>query len=382
MIAIDGITYSHPQPGGYRTYTRNLVNHLAQVGGDFRFMLMPDRIVADRFPENWRVVTLPTYLSGLGVVLREQVKLRSCLRDADLLHSPAATGPLMFKGRHVVTIHDTIEFSTPLPSLRDPKTWSMRLYSRAVQRRLARSCDRIITDSHYARVQIEKLFGTKPGKVEVVYLGVEAQHTPPEPAESVSLVGESIGARSFLLAIGSIAPRKNIKRLLEAYRALPGTLRETALLVVVCTHRSVRLKLERSAAALGISDSVRFLEAVSDTELVRLYQAARLFVFPSLEEGFGLPPLEAMACGTPTIASNTSSLPEVLGDGALLVPPQDTNDLRDAIEAVLIEPNLASELRARGLARSSQFSWSNTAVNTLKVYRAVTQGCGTPSTKT
>jgi glycosyltransferase involved in cell wall biosynthesis len=144
--------------------------------------------------------------------------------------------------------------------------------------------------------------------------------------------------------------------------------------LVICAHSALLGRLERQSEELGIAADVHFLEGVADQPLHSLVTVASLFVYPSLEEVFGLPPLQAMACGTPVVASNTSSLSKVLGDAALLVPPTDTQAIADAMAAVLTSPSLAVDLAEWGLARSRQFSWETTARQTLELYESVLGG--------
>ena len=177
-----------------------------------------------------------------------------------------------------------------------------------------------------------------------------------------------------MLGFASAEPRKNARNLIEAYSHLRVALQAKYPLVLVCTHASAESRLALQAEDLGIKQRVILIEQPSDEDLLLLYNAASLFVFPSLEEGFGLPPLEAMACGTPVIASNTSSMPEVLGDAALLVSPTDIRALASAMNDVLTSPHLSDQLAERGLQRSRMFSWERTARETLTVYERVAAG--------
>src|SRR5262245_2637439 len=168
-----------------------------------------------------------------------------------------------------------------------------------------------------------------------------------------------------MLAIGSADPRKNLASLIRAYAQLPTELIERYRLALVWSHRSLQDRLLTLARELGVADRITSVHGPTDQQLCQLYSAASVFVFPSLYEGFGLPPIEAMACGAPVVSSNTSSLPEVLGDAALLVDPTSTAGIAQAIAAVLTDPALREDLRRRGLARAGQFSWEQTARQTL-----------------
>jgi len=327
-------------------------------------------------PSNWRIDCLPR-TGSIGFIWREQVALpRYALQqDVDVLHAPGATGPLRISIPLVVTIYDTIEFTDPLPSIRQTKRWAMRLYSRFIQARTAKLARHVITISEYSKHRIVERLGISPEKVTTTHLAPDPRYSPTALEQTTFGIGDDKGATGYVLGIASAAPRKNIGALLTAYAHLPKALRQDHQLVLVCTHADVTDMIRAKVAKLSISDYVQLLQRVKDSELVQIYRRAGVFVFPSLKEGFGLPPLEAMACGTPVIASNTSSLPEVLGDAAILVTPTDILALTHAIERVLTDHILADDLRKRGLIRSQQFSWEKTARETLTVYeRVVTQG--------
>jgi len=173
------------------------------------------------------------------------------------------------------------------------------------------------------------------------------------------------------MGIASAAKRKNTVSLLAAYALLPKVMRNEHPLVLVCTHPGVKTHVTELAVRAGLSHQVRLLENVNDFDLALLYNAASVFVFPSLEEGFGLPPLEAMACGVPVVASNTSSIPEVVGDAGILVPPLEVGEIMSAIQRVLADQELANELRIQGLERSATFSWHTVAQQTIAVYEKI-----------
>jgi len=247
----------------------------------------------------------------------------------------------------------------------------MRIYSRLVQARLVRRAQSVITVSKYSKRQIVARFELPPERVVVIYEAPSAHYRPLNQHLAVEQVERKYGFRGYILAFASAAPRKNIGKLMEAYARLEEHLRQQHPLVLICTHFSEHSRWAAQAAALGLSRDVILVDRVTDDDLLLLYNAASLFVFPSLEEGFGLPPLEAMACGTPVVASNTSSMPEVLGDAALLVSPTDTDALTEAMTTVLTTPALAEQLAQRGLAHSQRFSWEKTARQTLAVYESV-----------
>lgn len=371
-IAIDGIAVSHPQPGGYHTYATNLVKHLALLAGD-EYILLTDRPTNLTLPSNWTIEDQPTRWNGLGVVAREQFRLprRAHAWRAEVLHAPCATGPLRPNVPLVVSIHDTIEFTEPLPPPRQTKRWAMRQYSRIVQSRTAKLASVVITVSEYSRQQIINRFGLLQDRVVAIHLAPSSDYRRILDLPAARALAKSMfGANEHVLALASLATRKNIGRAIKAYSELPAPLRSAHPLVLVCTHAAVRLAVEQTALGAGLTpgQDVIAVGKASNDDLRLLYNTASVFVFPSLEEGFGLPPLEAMACGTPVVAAQTSSLPEVLGEAAHWINPLDTGAIASAIAEVLTLPLLAQRLSERGLRHSQQFSWKKAAEETRAVY--------------
>ena len=229
--------------------------------------------------------------------------------------------------------------------------------------------DRIVVPSQHTRNDILKLLPVEPERVVVVAGGIDPIFTPQPPAsvdERLARVGLRPG--EYLLFVGTIEPRKNLARLLEAMElAGPGI----GPLVIAGGAGWNNTDIRSALARLVRAGRARDLGYVPDALRPALYAGARAFVYPSLYEGFGLPPLEAMACGTPVLTSNVSALPEVVGDAALFVSPDDVPALAGAVRRLWEDDALRADLRTRGLARARQFSWDQTARRTLDVYRAV-----------
>jgi glycosyltransferase involved in cell wall biosynthesis len=286
----------------------------------------------------------------------------------DVLHSPHHTTPLAPCGyRRVVTIHDLTFFLLPE---RYPTT--RRLYFQVMTRLSARVADAIIVPSEAVKGDVMRILGLPPERLFVIPEAAGPAFRP-QDAVAIEAVRRRYGLEGpFLLSVGSLEPGKNRERLLQAFARLrAGGLKHT---LVVAGQRAWRYEGEAPLARrLGLADSVRFLGHVPQADLPALYSAAEVFVFPSLYEGFGLPALEAMACGTPVVASNVSALPEVVGDAALQVSPLDVEALADAMERLLRDGRLRSDLRERGLARAARFSWEKAARQTVEVYRWVVE---------
>ncbi|HNT23473.1 MAG TPA: glycosyltransferase family 1 protein [Anaerolineales bacterium] len=376
-IGIDIRAISHPQPGGFKSYTSGLVSGLASVDHEDQFVLYADRScqlpsIADRL--NFSIVTLksPEHLMGMGAMVREQVFLPRAAwqEDFDIFHFPCATGPLLFPRTKVVTIHDAIEFieKPPLFVNRSIRRWLMSLYSRQVQLRIARQAQLILTDSAYSKADLLKYLRVPEDKIRVIPIACCDHYHPlldgqmEETRWRLNLPG------TFVLAMASASPRKNSLGLLKIYACLPVELRKKFPLLIVWTHSLFQDEMRDHCGKLGLENDVLFLPKVTDQDLVVLYNSASVFVFPSLYEGFGLPVLEAMACGTPVMASDLTSIPEVTGNAAELADPRNIEEFSQALRRILESSQRRLELSQAGLARSAQFSWAVTAQKTLSSY--------------
>lgn len=377
-IGIDARFLTHPQMGGFKTYTANLVTALAAVDNQNQYVLYLDRPSGDNeaVPQRPNVVArvVPGNLPVVGMPWREQVELvRQAAADGvDLFHAPCLTAPLRLRCPLVVTIHDMIWL---LPHrLSRGGAWSFRRrlmdrYYRSVPRWAARRAAAVITVSRAAKDSIVEQLGLDARRVTVTYEAPAPSFRRIADAGQIEAARRRHGLESgFILAIGSADPRKNLQTLVAAFALLPQDLRARYRLVIVWTHSLLAPTLNDTIQSLGLKERVRCLERVSDADLVLLFNAASVFVFPSLYEGFGLPPLEAMACGTAVVASNNSSIPEVLGDAALLVDGEDRTSIANAMARVLTDADRRATLIERGLQRVGRFSWEKCARETLKAY--------------
>ncbi len=224
---------------------------------------------------------------------------------------------------------------------------------------------RIITGSESAKADIVNLLGVPEEKVRVICFGVEDTFNPKRGGEIAAFRRKYRLPEKFILFVGTIEPRKNIKKLIHAYNKL--NLKDTGLVIA---GRCGWLFEEtfREVKKLNLGDRVFFPGHIPEIDLPLLYSSASVFVFPSIYEGFGFPPLEAMACGTPVISSNTSSLPEIVGSAGILINPEDENKLAEAIESVLEDNVKRDEMAAKGLEQAKLFSWEKCAKETLKLY--------------
>jgi glycosyltransferase involved in cell wall biosynthesis len=378
-IGIDARFLTHPQKGGFKTYSENLITALARIDGDNEYVLYIDRPpeqntnLPDSANFSYRIIRGD--FPYIGMPWREQISL-SChvSRDRlDLLHSPCLTAPLRLSCASVVTIHDMI-WSFPVKSSRGGQISLQRKmmdwYYRLIPQYAARRSDALITVSNAAKQDIIQHLKFSPDRIFVTYEAANPAYRGMDDTEGLKSVREQYDLSSrFILAIGSADPRKNIGTLIRAYAILPGDLRDRYQLAILWTHGLLSVQVSKEVGAAGLDKRVRFLEHVCDDDLVLLYNAASLFVVPSLYEGFGLPLLEAMACGTPVVAANNSSIPEIAGDAALLVSAENESSIAGAIAEVLSDTTLQMKLIERGFGRASHFSWTKCACQTLDVYR-------------
>ena len=281
----------------------------------------------------------------------------------DVLFVPAHALPLVPARRSVVTIHDLGFLHYPAAHTR-----LQRVYHGIFTRLSARRATRIIAISEATRRDLERFYGTDPRKIDVVYHGVDPRFQPLDPAVVAETLDRYGLAQPFLLFVSTVQPRKNVARLIEAFAVARERVADPKPALVLAGKRGwLTEQIERRAAELGIADAVRFVGYVADADLPALLNGALAYVAPSLYEGFGMTVLEAQACGTPVMASNSSSLPEVVGDAGLLVDPHDTAAMADALQRLLSEPALRADLRERGLRHVQGWTWERTARQTLAV---------------
>jgi len=342
---------------GIGTYVRNLVRHLAHLDRETTYFLFCDR--ADQatlrdLAENF--VPIVDGSSGYGIQEHISIPLRVHRLGADLLHSPHYVLPLLCRHRAVVTIHDCIHLLFPeyLPNRLAPR------YAREMMGSAIRRSDLVLTVSEASRRDILSFYpSTNPERVEVVPNAIDEAILQDPGEEEMERVRERYQIRGrFVLYAGNIKPHKNLERLIAAFGLLkqrPG--HEDVKLLIIGDEVNKYGALRRSVEAAAVRQDVRFFGFVPERTLAALYRLADAFAFPSLYEGFGLPPLEAMACGTPVVTSRISSLPEVVGDAALLVDPYRVDDIASGLERVLGDEALRAGLVARGRERVKLFSW-------------------------
>jgi glycosyltransferase involved in cell wall biosynthesis len=342
---------------GIGTYVRNLVRHLARLDRETTYLLFcnaADEAKLRDLAENF----VPVVESSAGYGVREHLSLPIKLKrlGAELLHSPHYVRPLLCTIPTVVTIHDCIHLLFPQYL---PNRMAFR-YARFVMGSAIRNSAIVFTVSEASRADILRFYpATDPAKVHVVPNAIDAQLLEDPGEAERARVRERYQIRGrFVMFAGNVKPHKNLERLIRAFALVRGQEgNEDLRLVLIGDDVSRYASLRRTADEAGVRQDVRFFGFVPHETLAALYRMATVFAFPSLYEGFGLPPLEAMACGTPVVTSRISSLPEVVGDGALLVDPYSEQEIAHAIARLLDDEDLRRRLVERGLERAASFSW-------------------------
>lgn len=355
---------------GIGRYIQNLVTALSAIDGANTYSIitggtnpegsLPPVINAKNFKYCPLSKDIPIYS------LKEQTHLPGAVRrtSPDIVHYPNFNAPVLSFAPQVVTIHDLIYYLFPdvCPNR------AGHMYAKFMFSAVTRKAKRIITDSEYTKQDLIKHLGVRPDKITVAYLGIDPAYAPVKDGSALDAVAAKYGlSGEYVLYTGTHQPRKNLVRLVKAFSKTAAK-RGGAQLVLTGKREARWPELYSVVESLGLKDRVRFFGIVPEKDLPALYSRASLFAFPSLYEGFGLPPLEAAACGAPVMVSNRTSLPEVMGGSAVTIDPEDIDGMATAIERVLSSKTLQSELREKGLIRAGRFTWKETAMKTLKVY--------------
>jgi glycosyltransferase involved in cell wall biosynthesis len=318
----------------------------------------------DRLPARTTPLTARTLRFRVMLAHFFHLALDHWLPPTDIFHATDHILPPLRHAQSVFTLYDLTVRLSPASHL--PLN---RWYSTLMLPIFMRQAKAIIAISEQTRRDAVQWLPALAPKIQVIYPGVNARFRPVTDPEALARVRAKYTLpAAFLLYVGTLEPRKNIPTLLEAYHGLCATLPEAPPLVLAGRKGWLYEPIFRRVTALGLEARVKFTDWVADEDLPALLTAASVFVYPSLYEGFGLPPLEAMACGTPVICSNTSSLPEVVGQSGLLVDPQDIASLAEAMRRLLTDAQLHAELSARGQTQAQAFTWERTARQTLDLY--------------
>lgn len=361
---------------GVSQYTEQIVRSLAALAPEYGDTLT---VFAEPTPPppgyvspavHWHRSRLPTGHAP-GRILWEQAVAPFMVPRAhlDVLLCPVNVVPLAVAVPTVVTVHD-------LAFLAHPEAFipAKRRYLAAMTRLSTHRARRVIAVSAHTAADLTQYFGVPPAKITVIPNAADPAFRPATNPADIAAFRQNTGLpERFVLAVGTLEPRKNLRRLVDAFARIAPQAPEVSLVIVGGTGWRTS-DLAPHIASLGLGERIRFAGYVENSDLPRWYQAATVFCYPSLYEGFGLPPLEAMACGTAIVTSNTSSLPEVVGGAALTVDPTDTAAIAAALLRLLTDDALRATLAAAGLAQATQFRWARTAAETRAVLADAAKG--------
>jgi glycosyltransferase involved in cell wall biosynthesis len=361
---------------GVGTYIRNVVRTLGRLDHETTYFLIgaPAKVKEiGPLPANFHTVAManPEHSLKSYREFRAMVKRLDC----DLVHIPNLFSvPRRLSCPYVMTVHDILDH---LSRARERPGFMRSLHFQLTKRALSRAA-RIFAVSNFTKLEMEKLFNISPGRIEVVYNAIDERllRGHANSAERQLIVERYQVTYPFLLYAGRISPHKNVVRMIEAFSALKAELEKDQLfpdlkLIIIGDDVSGNPDLRRTVIRSGVQHDVRFLGFVPIEVLRTFYDAAKIFVFPSLYEGFGLPPLEAMAHGTPVVTSNVSSLPEVVGNAAVLVHPENVFEIMRALHRVLLDQPLREKMKERSYRQAAKFSWEKSVRRIMDVYQEV-----------
>lgn len=378
-LGINGFFWNQETTGSGQ-YTHQLVDELLALPDGPECVLFrphrkraPTSTIASTRKVEERFLSWPAPLGeNLAKLWFEQVSFpQACLEQkVDVAHVPYFAAPFQAHASTVVTVHDLIPLILPAYRGSILVRWYTRLVAAGARRARA-----VITDSLSSKRDITTLLEIPAARVHVVHLAANEIFRPVRDAQALAAMRQKYDLEGeYVLYLGGFDHRKNLKMLLLAFAALVDDSSLKARLVIAGPLPGRESSFFPDPRAMAerwdLKDRVSFIGWVPDEDKPALYSEATLFVFPSLYEGFGLPPLEAMSCGTAVITSNRGSLPEVVGDGAMLVDPQDADDLARAMNALLRDEVQRKELSAKGLERARVFSWKKTATQTMEIYKS------------
>jgi glycosyltransferase involved in cell wall biosynthesis len=354
---------------GIGTYIRNLLRELANMDHETEYVIFSrpeDELAVRTLGENFR----PVKETSGNYSLSEQIRIPQAVtrEKVDLFHAPHYVLPPLVRCPSVVTIHDCIHLMFPQYL---PNRWALA-YARTSISLAAKRATRVLTVSESSKRDIQRFVDIPSSKIDVIYNSYDPRFGVEPQAEAIERVRERYQLHTdFVLYAGNVKPHKNLERLIDAFQIVRKRGLDNLKLVLIGDEISKYTALRRAVHRHQLHNYVRFLGYLPEDTLAVMYRLAGVFVFPSLYEGFGLPPLEAMASGTPVVTSNVSSLPEVAGDAAVLVDPYDANAIADGMYRVLTDNNLRSELRRRGPERAGQFSWESSVRRVREIYGQV-----------
>jgi len=362
---------------GYGTYVRNIINQFARTDTETEYLLIGQEAhwrQFDPLPANFKLLDYPAAPGSFHTHMHLPYLLHK--QGVDLLHMPWFYAPAVVPSRIVITVHDLTDVLMPRPGISEMMQAGRLFFAR---RALARA-DRIMAVSHSTKRELSRVFGAPEEKIEVVYNALDERFVrEPMPTDADRVLERHAVNDPFVLYAGNIKPQKNLPRLIEAFAVAKTDLRDhpkyaNLKLLLIGDSAEEHSDLRRAVLRSRLQGDVRFLGFVPQSVLRVFYSRASAFLFPSLYEGFGLPPLEAMAHGAPVLTSSVSSLPEVFSQAALLVNPENVFEIARGIRQILTEDILRETLVRRGHELVRKYSWERSAEQVREVYRAAIAG--------
>ena len=363
-IGVDVRLFYH-QMAGVGWYTVRLLTALAKIDQENEYVLLQHRKQTDILVKAPHFSRKTLFTPAHHRFEQWPLSLETSRLGLDLIHSPDFIPPLHNSLPAVITVHDLAFLIYP----QFVTAKSARYYGQVEE--AVKRANRIIAVSQSTKNDIEHLLGTPKNKIDVIYEAADPSFRPMEDAEARRILQNADFEipEDFILFVGTIEPRKNLGTLIHAYALLREQYGHDLPLLLAGASGWLTDDVHLLVEDLGLSSSIRFLGRVDSDQLPALYNLATVLAHPAHYEGFGLRPLEAMACGTPVVCSDAGSLPEVVGDAAVLVPPEDAEAWAAALHHVLSDETERKKIRQKGLARSKQFSWEKAARETLQTYR-------------
>lgn len=365
-IGIEAERANLPNPAGPERYAIELIRQLAKLDQTNDYILYFRTKPQDWFynlPKNFslKVIPFPKFWTQI------RISWEMLLYPVDILLIMASALPIIHPRRSVVTVHD-IAFEL----FEGIYSGFMNYYQKWTARFAAKYAAKILAVSQTTKDDLVRVYKTDPNKIIVTHLGLKEDFRPMKYEEAQPVLDKyNLVYQKYILFVGTIQPRKNIIRLVEAYKKINRQNHVEEKLVIAGGRGWLWEPILKKVKMVGLDGSTKYLDYVPKEDLPYLYAGAKLLTLPALYEGFGFPPLEAMASGVPVVVSNISSLPEIVGDVGVLVDPNSVDSIAEGLLKVLMDQNLRNDMIRRGLERAKQFTWENTARKTLEVFESL-----------
>jgi len=359
---------------GVGVYLINLIEEISKLDYNNKYYIFVQNDDIDEFRvdnDNFTIVSINSkiYRKTFFRLFWEQFELPLKLKqlNIDVLHSPHYTTPLFTKIKKIVTFHDMTFYITP-----EVHTFFKRTLFKLYMLVSSKFADKILTVSKSTSNDVQNILNVKPEKITVTYNAKSYIYRPIDDSSKIETVKNKYNiSNKYILFVGTLEPRKNIKNLIMAFNKYKKNNKSKIKLVIVGKKGWMYEEIFEIVKTKKLENEVIFTGFVDLEDLPFLYNGAEAFIYPSIYEGFGIPVLEAMSCGTPVVTSNISSMPEIIGDAGLTINPKDSNELFQAIKTLLINKDLRKKYGKKGLERSRKFTWKNCAKITLATYEEV-----------